>query len=375
MRVPELRTPILRMPALRGPILRRPTLRAPTLRTRIGAVASLSVALAILAAAIGVYVAVRADLRGQLDGSLRQRAQAFLGGGPPGPADFGGERGPPGGDRGFPPSVQPRPYGAPAGYVQFIAPGGEVVVPGGQGTQRQIAPTARDLAVASSGRGTAVVDRSVRGIRLRVLTAGAGARGAVLVALPLTEVDHELSRLELLLAAIGLVGIALAAALGVLVARTALAPIAQFTRRAEQLSGGLDLSQRIDMGGGPRGGDRDELERLARSFNATLDALERSLEAQRRLIADAGHELRTPIASLRANIQVLGEAARLSPHERESLRRDILEELDELTALIGDVIELARGSAPEAMRADARLDALVQAAVERARRRAAGVRF
>ncbi len=360
--------------------MRMPELRALTLRTRIGAVASLSVALAILAAAIGVYVAVRADLRSQLDSSLRQRAQAFVGGEPPGPSALGGVQSPPApspGDdgAGFPHAVQPRPYGAPAGYVQFIAPGGEVFVPGGQGTQRQIAPTARDLAIAAGGSGTAAVDRSVRGTSLRVLTTGAGPRGAVLVALPLTEVDHELSRLELLLAVIGLVGIALSAALGVLVARTALAPIARFTRRAEQLSGGLDLSQRIDMGGGPHGGDRDELGRLARSFDATLDALERSLEAQRRLIADAGHELRTPIASLRANVQVLGEADRLPPQERESLRRDIVDELDELTALIGDVIELARGSAPEAMRADVRLDALVQAAVERARRRAIEVRF
>jgi two-component system sensor histidine kinase MprB len=354
--------------------MRMPDLRALTLRSRIAAVASLSVALAILAAAIGVYVAVRADLRSQLDSSLRQRAQAFLGGGPPGPSALGGVQSPtppPDGDgEGFPHAVQPRPYGAPTGYVQFIAPGGEVFVPGGQGSQRQIAPTARDLAIAASGSGTAVVDRSVRGTRLRVLTAGAGFRGAVLVALPLAEVDHELSRLELLLAAIGLVGIALAAALGVLVARTALAPIARFTRRAEQLSGGLDLSQRVDVGAG-----RDELGRLAQSFNATLDALERSLEARRQLIADAGHELRTPIASLRANIQVLGEADRLAPQERESLRRDVIDELDELTGLIGDVIELARGSAPESVRAEVSLDALVQDAVERARRRAGEVRF
>ena len=68
--------------------------------------------------------------------------------------------------------------------------------------------------------------------------------------------------------------------------------------------------------------------------------------AQRQLIADAGHELRTPIASLRANIQVLQEVGRLPPQEQESLRRDVVQELDELTALIGDVIELARGAEP-----------------------------
>ena len=142
----------------------------------------------------------------------------------------------------------------------------------------------------------------------------------------------------LILAIVGVVGIALAAALGALVARAALAPIARFTRRTETLAGGLDLSQRLPDGG------RDELARLAGSFNATLDALERSVEAQRNLIADASHELRTPIASLRANIQVLADAERLPPEDQASLRADIIDELDELTRLVGDVVELARGA-------------------------------
>ncbi len=67
------------------------------------------------------------------------------------------------------------------------------------------------------------------------------------------------------------------------------------------------------------------------------------MAAQRHLIADASHELRTPISSLRANIQVLGEAERLPPEEQASLRADIVAELDALTALVGDVVELAEG--------------------------------
>jgi two-component system, OmpR family, sensor histidine kinase MprB len=114
---------------------------------------------------------------------------------------------------------------------------------------------------------------------------------------------------------------------------------------------------------------RDELARLAESFNATLDALERSVQAQRHLVADASHELRTPISSLRANIQILGEAERLPAEEQEGLRRDIVEELDELTALVGDVVELARGAAPDAAVDDVRLDEIVEQAADRARRR------
>lgn len=334
------------------------------LRTRIAAVASLSVALAVLAAAVGLYLAVRSDLQGEIDQGLRQRAQAFLapsGTGPPGEGLPGG--GPPQG--GFPRRVQPVPFGAASGYVQFISSQGTVEVPAGQGTSPKIAVSAHDKAIAASGNGSALSDRTVNGTRLRVLTIGIGERGAVLIARPLSEMNHELNRILLLLVIVGASGIVLAAILGALVARVALTPIARFTNRTEALTGNLDLSRRLEVQG------RDELARLAGSFNTTLDALERSVEAQRQLIADAGHELRTPIASLRANIQVLGEAERLEPAEQESLRGDIVSELDELTALVGDVVELARGAGRGEADSedDIRLDEVVRGAVERTKRR------
>jgi two-component system sensor histidine kinase MprB len=248
--------------------------------------------------------------------------------------------------------------------VQFISPEGRTEVPGGQGpSPTPIALTALDREIAGHGSGSSLTDRTANGTRLRVLTSGTGSSGAVLVALPLTEVEHELNRLLLILAVIGGCGIVLAALLGAVVARTALAPIARFTRRTENLTGSLDLSRRLEVEG------RDELARLAQSFNSTLDALERSVQAQRHLIADASHELRTPIASLRANVQVLGDAGRLPAEEQEALRRDIVDELDDLTALVGDVVELARGAAPDASPDDVRLDEVVWGAVRRAQRR------
>jgi two-component system sensor histidine kinase MprB len=341
-----------------------------TLRTRIAAVASVSVALAVLAAAVGLYAAVRSDLRGEVDNTLRSRVRALAGA--PAPDDdlgrgYGGPRGPggsygPGG--GFPGHVEPAPFGAASGYVEFISPEGQVFVPGGQGSSsRKIALTASDKAIAARGSGSGLSERSVDGTKLRVLTSGTGPNGAVLIAQPLTEVDHELSHLLLILALIGAGGVVLAALLGALVARTALAPIGRFTQRTESLTGNLDLSRRLEVQG------RDELARLADSFNGTLDALERSVQAQRHLIADASHELRTPISSLRANIQVLGEAERLAPEEQASLRADIVAELDELTALVGDVVELARGAAPDGAVDDVRLDEVVRGAVASARRR------
>ena len=372
-----------------------------TLRARIAAVAGLAVALTVLVAAISLYVAVRSDLRSEVDKSLRQRAATFApppsagghgetegasglpdGSPPPGGLSPGGLS--PGGippqqgglsshgaeqssgddaGGGFPNSVEPAPLGGPSGYVQFVSPDGMVHVPAGQGSSTTIPLSAADRAIARSGKGQASSDRSVKGVQLRVLTLGNGARGAVLVARPLTEVDNELSHLLLILAIVGVVGIALAAALGALVARAALAPIARFTRRTESLAGGLELSERLPDGG------RDELARLAVSFNATLDALERSVESQRNLVADASHELRTPIASLRANIQVLADAERLPPEDQAGLRADILSELDELTRLVGDVVELARGTERKATLNDVSLGEIVRGAVQRAQRR------
>ncbi|HEV3322193.1 MAG TPA: HAMP domain-containing sensor histidine kinase [Solirubrobacteraceae bacterium] len=345
-----------------------------TLRARIAAVAGLAVAVAVLLAAVVVYVAVRSDLRGQIDASLRQRAAGLLAPPPGAPgtpraSDNGSVVGgspPPGGRPPvLPTSVAPARFGGPSGYVQFIDPSGTVDVPAGQGASPTIAPDGSERAIAARGRGQLLADRTVRGTHLRVLTLGTGPHGAVLVALPLTTVDHELSHILLILLLVGVAGIALAALLGALVARTALTPIARFTRRTEQLTGDPDLSRRLEVSG------RDELARLAASFNATLEQLERSVAAQRHLIADAGHELRTPIASLRANIQVLQDAARLAPEDREALRRDIIDELDELTALVSDVAELARGSRGELATDDVRLDEIVAGAVERTRRRCA----
>jgi two-component system sensor histidine kinase MprB len=354
-----------------------------TLRVRIAAGASVAVALTVLAAAVGVYVAVRSDLRAQIDESLSQRAQAFspapafgpagapaagagAAGGPPGearPPRSGVERGRFGPDGGFPRAVQPARFGAASGYIQFISSQGAVNVPGGQGSTPPIAASATDRAIASSGQGRALSDRTVRGTHLRVLTIGSGGLGAVLIARPLSEVDRELRHVLLILGLVGVGGIAIAALLGALVARAALTPIVRFTRRTETLSGSLDTSQRVEVRG------RDELARLASSFNATLDALERSVHAQRQLVADASHELRTPIASLRANVQVLADAERLPAEDQESLRRDIIDELDELTSLVSDVVELARGTDKVAVSDEVRVDEIVSAAVERTRRR------
>jgi two-component system sensor histidine kinase MprB len=101
-----------------------------------------------------------------------------------------------------------------------------------------------------------------------------------------------------------------------------------------------------------------------------LVSLERSLAAQRNLVADASHELRTPLTSIRTNVELLSRADELAPEARTRAVEDVVTQLEELTALVGDLVELARdGERPEEVE-DVRLDVLVSDAVERVRRRA-----
>jgi two-component system sensor histidine kinase MprB len=348
-----------------------------SLRTRIAGVAGLAVAVAVVLGAVLSYVAIRSELRGEVDNALRQRVAPLqarfttAGPDPGGPAGFGAP--PPG--PGMVAGEGPGPlvykifdrhapdFGGAAGYVQFITRDGDVLrLP----DQRGELPAGKAaLAVAFRGSGERLEDVHVNGEHLRVLTTGLGEIGAAQVARPLGEVDSVLHKVMWILIVMSAGGIAVGIAMGGGVARAALAPVRRFTSGTEQISASGDVSRRMDVEGD------DELARLARSFNATLDELEKSVEAQRHLVADAGHELRTPIASLRANIQLLDEADRLPPEEAAALRRDIVTELDELTALVAAVVELARGTKPDEGEVDdVRLDLVVEQLVERARRRA-----
>jgi two-component system sensor histidine kinase MprB len=265
--------------------------------------------------------------------------------------------------------LPPQAFGGPSGTFTLFKPDGSTYVPRGQTYE---IPSTDDIeALARSGHGRFFTNMTVKNTHIRVLVTGIGPRGALAVALPLTTVDSALRKQLVLLLVIGGAGILLAALLGLLVGRTALAPIARFTRQTESIAANPERieHERLDVHGS------DELSRLATTFNQTLDALERSVAAQRNLVADASHELRTPIATIRANLQLMRDEELLTPEDRSALRADVIEELDELTALVGDVVELARGSKPSGERGDVRLDEVVREAIERARRRAPRLSF
>ena len=355
-----------------------------SLRARMAIAAGAAVALAVFAVAVSSYAGTRSQLLGQVDQSLKDRLDQVPGltAGGPGPSrqrgddglgfvpSGGGGEGPGQGDEGLGlDRVPTSAFGAASGIFTVVYPDGGTYVP--QGQTYGIPVDDRAKAVAASGRGRYFFDTEVRGAHLRVLVSGIGPKGALMIALPLTDVDHALSNQLLLLAIIAAAGIALAALLGLLVAKTAVAPIARFTRQTERIAANPERieHERVDMGG------NDELARLGRTFDNMLDALDRSMQSQRNLVADASHELRTPIATIRANLQLMRDENLLSPEDRAALRADVIEELDELTALVGDVVELARGSKPSGEPGDVRLDAVVRDAIERARRRAPGLAF
>ncbi|MGD0392568.1 MAG: HAMP domain-containing sensor histidine kinase [Acidimicrobiales bacterium] len=181
--------------------------------------------------------------------------------------------------------------------------------------------------------------------------------GALQLSVPMTGVNLELRHLALALWLIVLIGVALAILLGLGVGRTVLRPLNSLTRTVEELAETTDVSRRLDPGG------PDELGRLRRAFNRLLVALDTSRESQRQLVLDASHELRTPLTSLRTNMEVARRLDELAPEERQVLIGDVLTQLDELTTLVGDLAELARGEQPELTPEPIRLDSVVLEAV------------
>jgi two-component system sensor histidine kinase MprB len=184
---------------------------------------------------------------------------------------------------------------------------------------------------------------------------------ALEVARPLGSVTQPLKRLAIVLSVVSLAGIGLAVVLGWVIAGTALRPVRRMTEASEHVARTRDLSRRIEMRG------RDELARLARSFNTMLEALDVSLRSQRQLVADASHELRTPLTTAKTNVDVL-RRTELPKEERDVILHDVSQQIDELAVLVTDIVDLARGVEPNLEIEDVRLDLLVEQTVERARR-------
>ena len=347
---------------------------------RVTLASAAAVAIAVAIASLATYVLVRNELHRHISHSLSTLAQAFVS------AEHAMSPLAPSGRS--PAASAPYPYGVllrrfpdrpgdVTNLVQIVT-GGGVRFPAYHGLLLALpAQTLAQIrALARTGTGSRSFDAAANGAPFRVLAEGVSPGYAVVVSHSLTDVNSTLDDLRLILVILTLGGIALAALLGSFVARTALAPVRMLTATVRHVTETRDLGERIDER------RRDELGSLARSFNSmltvldeTVHKLDESARLQRRLVADASHELRTPVTSVRTNIEILERADELPPDERRRLIGDVVTQLEELSELINDLIELAREDEHVDSHEEVRFDILVTEAIERARRHAPQARF
>lgn len=302
-------------------------------RQRLMLLTAVAIAVTVAGASIAVWVVAKHELYAQLDQTLGQQVSQT------GP--FGG-----GGDF----TVVVHPDGGQSGFLAGVLPVND-----------------RVMSVANGNADGYFTDVKVKNVALRELVAPRRG-GAVLSIQPLAPTQHALARIRFWILLVGGIGIAAAAALAALVGTAALRPVRRLTAAAERVAATGNLGERVE------GEGSDELGRLAARFNAMLAALEESVGRQRRLVADASHELRTPLTSVRTNVDLLREG-KLPPDEAQRALAEASVELDALTTLLSDLVELARGEERKLRIEEVQLDDLVGIAVDRAKARAPQITF
>ncbi|MGW7004122.1 sensor histidine kinase [Streptomyces sp. NPDC054933] len=326
---------------------RRPERRAP-LRLRLAVATALAVAAVAAAVCWAAYLAVGQQLGHELDLSLIRESNRVV------PQVRAGAA-PPGGECAW--------LGSPD-CVQVIHSDG-TVTPASDPYVPPVVPGA--VVVAKGERGAYFTDSAFQGLPFRSYLAPAGQGRAVQVSMRTDSIQRSERRIAVALVVIGGAGAVLAAVLGYAVARTGLRPVARLTRTAETIAATRDPGHRIEVPG------RDELSRLAGSFNVMLAELEQALDARRQIVADASHELRTPLTGLRTNIALLSHD--LTDGQRQRVNTALSAQITEMSGLVDDVIELARGDETSGEPEDVRLDEIVQHCVVAARRHWPTTRF
>jgi two-component system, OmpR family, sensor histidine kinase MprB len=222
---------------------------------------------------------------------------------------------------------------------------------------------AADRAIAQHGGRHRFRDVTVGHVSYRVLTVALPGGGAAQIARSIDADNDVLASLDARLLLIALAGTVVAASLAWVIARRTVRPIEELTQTATYVAETQDLANPIDID------RRDELGRLASSFNTMLEALHTSREQQKRLVLDASHELRTPLTALRTNIDLLRRAHNFDDTQRTELLTETDLELRELTDLVAELVELATDTRSEEPVQQIELGELVDRVVTRHRRR------
>lgn len=294
-----------------------------SVRRRIAFVTALGAAVLVIGLGAAAYVAELNDLRGGVDTDLRDRAAAIA-------AEIS--------STGQVPSLDRPRFGAAVAYAQVVSADG-TIVPLAPGTPA-LPTDERVLAVAAGRHDRFYWSESVSDVHLRILTIPLRPGTALQVARPVDEIDFHAFRLGLQLVLLSAAGLAMAAVLGRIVSRSALRPVEQLTAAAESVARTRDLTHRIEVG-------RDqELGRLAEAFNEMIEALDGAQHTQQRLVVDASHEMQTPIAVLRSNLDLLGRAMHDPRLDAGALVEEMSAELAMMSHLVENLVELARPAVP-----------------------------
>jgi two-component system, OmpR family, sensor histidine kinase MprB len=308
-------------------------------RARITAVIAVVVVLATLAVALAAVQTTRRQLYAELDQSLARvaRMATEMGSGP--------------GHRGIPPRLRiddrvvAQVHG-PDGTVRVVVGSEQVPV------AEVVLGQARD---GSAVRFTTQADDTP----FRAVARPVGPEGVLVLAVDASEQARVLRALLARISAIGLLVAAIAAAAGWFAAGALVAPLRRLTAAAEHITRTGDLA--VDV----RTDEPDEAGRLSRAFDEMLTALDASQAQQQQLVNDAGHELRTPIASIRSNAEVLKRHPSLDQGTRAQIAEDVISEAQELTTLVNSLVDLAGVSATAEEPSEVDLTELVRAAARR----------
>jgi two-component system sensor histidine kinase MprB len=325
-----------------------------SIRTRLTVIASVAVTATALLVCSLAWLAVRHALVHQIDQQLRTLANGPL-------RQF---------DPGTIAAIPSTPLTAPSGNIRVQVRFSAGTIVGAPANTQALPFSARDMAVAAGTSSVANYTTHTTFGTFRVFTVRGPGGGIVQLSRSLSDVDATLRGVELIMVLL-VVGAALLAAIaGRLIAGTALQPVNRLTRTATEIARTQDLQHPIVIDG------RDELAQLGQAFNQMLTALGQARQAQQELIEDAAHELRTPMSSMRTNIELLAYAAgRLTPSDLKGLLNDLDRQSIELSDLVTDLVVLARSAGLDEPVIRIDLGDVVLGALDRARARNPQARF
>ncbi|WP_224864692.1 HAMP domain-containing sensor histidine kinase [[Mycobacterium] zoologicum] len=322
-----------------------------SLRWRVMLLAMSMVALVVILMAVAVYAVISAALYKDIDNQLQSRTEMLIASG----------------------SLAADPRKAIEGTAysdvnaMLVNPGRSIYTANQPGQRMPVGP--QEKAVI---RGELFLSRRTAAGQ-RVLAVHLPNGSTLLISKSLAPTRAVTIKLRWVLLVVGGAGVVVAAVAGGMVTRTGLRPVGRLTEAAERVARTDDLHP-IPVYGS------DELARLTEAFNAMLRALAESRERQARLVADAGHELKTPLTSLRTNVELLMASAApgappLPEEEMAELRADAIGQIEELSTLVGDLVDLTRDDQREAVVEQVDITEVVDRSMERVRRRRNDIEF